>query len=251
MNAIIIIILAVLGASLGSFFNVLIDRLPRKQSIILPRSRCSSCQKTIPFYYNIPIFSYIILHGKCRYCSSSIHWHHLLVEIVTPILFIGLHLVYGIDNFLFYKYALLFCLLIPIFFIDALHHIIPHLLSIPIIVAGLIFALFRNRTDIFFLNAAFTSVTVFCFLFLIAWFYLKVRKTEGLGGGDIWLLTGLGAYFGFINIPFILLLAALMGIVYFVIFIRSKDMVFAFGNFIALAAIIWTLFGNTILDKYL
>lgn len=251
MNAIIIIILAVLGASLGSFFNVLIDRLPKKQSIVLPRSRCSTCGKSIPFYLNIPIISYIILRGKCKYCGASIHWHHLLVEVITPILFIGLHFVYGVESFLFYKYALLFCFLIPIFFIDAFHHIIPHVLSLPIIALGFIFALFVGRTDIYILNSLFTAVTVFCILFLLAWLYLKLRKVEGLGGGDIWLLTGIGAYFGFVHIPFIILFAALMGIMYFLIFVRSKDLVFAFGNFIALSAIIWTLFGTTILNSYL
>lgn len=84
MITIIIILIAVLGAPLGSFFNVLIHRLPQKQSIVYPPSHCDGCKKIIPFYLNIPIISYILLGGKCRYCKAKIHWHHLLVEIITP-----------------------------------------------------------------------------------------------------------------------------------------------------------------------
>ncbi|MDD3234931.1 MAG: prepilin peptidase, partial [Candidatus Cloacimonetes bacterium] len=133
-----IIIIAAFGASLGSFFNVLIHRIPNKESIVFPASHCAACNKHIPFYQNIPIISYLLLKGKCSNCKTSIHWHHLLVEVVTPILFVGIFLRYGFHDVLFYKYLLLFSFLIPIFFIDAFHNIIPHVLSIPLIVIGLL-----------------------------------------------------------------------------------------------------------------
>ena len=245
MTAVMIILLAVLGASLGSFFNVLIHRLPRGASIVRPASRCSDCGYAIPFYLNIPVISYIALRGRCKQCGAVIHWHHLLVEIITPLLLIGLFLKYGITDILFFKYALLVCFMIPIFFIDAFHHIIPHVLSIPLIPIGLLFSLHR-RTDVGLLNALITAFAVFAVLYLIALFYLSVRKKEGLGGGDIWLLTGLATFFGAVNMPFVFIMAAFSGILWFVIFIRNRELEFAFGNFIAITAVVWSLAGDYI-----
>lgn len=243
MTAVIVFLLAVLGASLGSFFNVLIHRLPQNQSIIRPGSRCASCGYKIPFYLNIPILSYILLKGKCKKCGAGFHWHHLLVEIVTPLVLIALFYKYGLESILFYKYALMSLMMIPIFFIDAFHHIIPHWLSIPLIPAGILFSLHQN-SDLGWMAALVTAAAVFAFLYLIALFYLLVRKQEGLGGGDIWLLTGLATFFGPLNMPFIILIAGLGGILWFALFIRKKELEFAFGNFIALAAVVWTLAGD-------
>lgn len=233
---------------MGSFFNVLIHRIPLKQSIVFPASHCASCNRHIPFYQNIPILSYIILKGKCSKCGASIHWHHLLVEIVTPILFVALHLRYGVTSFYFFKYAILLSFLIPIFFIDAFHQIIPHVLSIPLIVVGLLLSAYPGN-DVGILNALLTSLFVFCFLLLLAWGYQKLRGAEGLGGGDIWLLTGITTFFGLTGIPYIFLLSSIMGIIYFAAFVRDKDIPFAFGTFIAVAAILWAIVGeSTILD---
>jgi leader peptidase (prepilin peptidase)/N-methyltransferase len=171
-----------------------------------------------------------------------------LVEVITPILFIGLYLQYQYSGILFFKYAILFSFLIPIFFIDAFHNIIPHVLSIPLIVIGLLISILPGN-DIGIINAAATALFVFCFLLLLAWGYQKARGMEGLGGGDIWLLTGIATFFGLQGIPFIFIMAAFMGIIYFIIFVRLKDKPFAFGTFIAIAAILWVLIGgDTILD---
>lgn len=250
MEAVIIVLLAVLGSALGSFFNVLIDRLPRMVSIVKPASHCTGCGTSIKFYQNIPVISYLLLRGKCRECGAKIHWHHLLVEVITPLLLIALFYRHGIESVLFYKYAILVCFMIPIFFIDAFHHLIPHVLSIPLIILGLLFALLPG-SDVGIVNAALTALTVFCMLILIAWGYLKLRQKDGLGGGDIWLLTGLATFFGAITMPFVFLLAAFSGILFFVIFIRNHDLEFAFGNFIALAAVTWALVGDYILNYIL
>lgn len=147
-----------------------------------------------------------------------------------------------------FKYVVLFSFLIPIFFIDAFHNIIPHVLSIPLIVCGLLIALLPGN-DVGILNSAITGLFVFSFLLLLAWGYQKIRGAEGLGGGDIWLLTGIATFFGLQSIPFIFIIAAVMGIIYFLIFIREKDKPFAFGTFIAVATMLWALIGgDTILD---
>jgi leader peptidase (prepilin peptidase)/N-methyltransferase len=159
-----------------------------------------------------------------------------------------LYLRYGLTDLIFFKYAILLGFLIPIFFIDAFKQIIPHVLSIPLIITGFIFSILPGN-DIGIMNAFVTSLFVFCFLLLLAWGYQKMRGSEGLGGGDIWLLTGISAYFGITGIPYIFLLSAILGIVYFLIFIRDKDKPFAFGTFIAVAAVLWALIGEqTILD---
>lgn len=246
LEVIIIIILAVLGASLGSFFNVLIDRIPRKASIIFPASHCTSCGKKIPFYLNIPILSYIILKGKCSNCGARIHWHHPLVELLAPLLFIALYLIYGLQSVFFYKYLVMVAFLIPILFIDAFHHLIPFVLSLPLLACGLLFALIPD-SGVGFIDALLTSVLLFCLLYLLAFIWDKVFHKEGLGGGDVILLPAVASYFGLVHTPFLIILACLLGIGYFLIFVR-RNQVFAFGNFIASAAIIWALAGESILN---
>ncbi len=247
LDIIVIIILALLGAALGSFINVLIYRLPLKKSIVYPPSHCGSCEKRIPFYLNIPIISYIVLGGKCKFCSAKIHWHHLLIEILTPLILIGLFLQYGL-GVLFFKYAVLCLFMIPIFFIDAFHQIIPHVLSIPLIPLGLIFA-YIPRTDVSLFSAAIGAGIIFVFLLFLAYAYRFARKQDGLGGGDIWLFTGVAAFFGLESLPFIVLISALLGILYFFIFIRDKEKGFAFGTFIAFTVVVWSLLGaEKILD---
>jgi leader peptidase (prepilin peptidase) / N-methyltransferase len=249
LTIIVIIILTVLGASLGSFFNVLIDRIPRKESIVSPGSHCTGCGKKIKPLQNIPILSYILLKGKCDTCGSKIHWYHLVVEIMTPLLFVALFLVYGLENLFFYKFLVMCGFLIPIFFIDAFHKIIPLVLSVPMALIGLIFSFIQCELDFmgFFWQFLLPVVILFGFLYLLAWLWITVFHKEGLGGGDIILMPAVAAYFGAIHTPFVIILSCLLGIAYFVIFIRKPNQVFAFGNLIAIAAILWAMCGEPLL----
>ncbi|MCB5258467.1 MAG: prepilin peptidase [Candidatus Cloacimonadaceae bacterium] len=248
MTALIIILLFVIGACLGSFFNVLIDRIPRHQSIIRPASHCTECGKSIPFSQNIPIISYILLKGRCKSCGAKIHWHHLVVEIITPVLFIALYLVYGL-SFSFFKFAIMTGFLIPIFFIDAFHKIIPLVLSIPLAITGLLLGLIQTDFNFydFFMVFFLPVVILFAFLYLLALLWLKLFHREGLGGGDVILIPAVGAFFGIIHIPWVILFACILGLLYFLIFVRKPNQGFAFGNIIALASYVWTLIG----DKFL
>lgn len=249
MTVVITILITVLGAALGSFFNVLIDRIPRGESVVNPPSHCTACGKRLPGWQNIPILSYITQKGKCKFCGARIHWHHLLVEIVTPLLFLALFIVYGVDKLSFWKFLMMFGFLIPIFFIDAFHQIIPLVLSLPMLGVGLITGFvqsgfeFRNFILIYLLPV----VALFGLLYLLALGWEKIFHKEGLGGGDVILIPAVAAYLGAIHIPFVILLACLMGILYFVIFIRKPEQPFAFGNFIALAAVIWALGGEPLM----
>ncbi|HOC95340.1 MAG TPA: prepilin peptidase [Candidatus Cloacimonadota bacterium] len=245
MLVIDVVLIIVLGASLGSFLNVVIDRLPRKASLVRPGSHCNSCGKKIPFWLNIPIISYLALKGKCKYCGARFHWHHLLVEIITPLMFLALYAVYGLSP-MFFKFATMVSFLIPIFFIDAYHKIIPLALTLPLIASGWLWALVPE-TFVSFPDSLLASVLTFAFLYLLALAWEKIFRKEGLGGGDVVLFPGVAAYFGLLNIPFIVILACLMGIIYFLAFVR-KNTPFAFGNFIAAAAVIWALAGEWILS---
>jgi leader peptidase (prepilin peptidase)/N-methyltransferase len=225
---------------MGSFFNVVISRLPNKESLLYPPSHCSNCGYSIPPWKNIPVISYIMLRGRCSKCGTKIHWHHLLVEIVTPILFVAIHLRYGFGTVIFFKYLILTGFLIPIFFIDAFHQLILHVTSIPLIVIGLGFALVPGN-DIGIMNSLITAGISFSLLLAMAWLFTKIKKREGLGGGDLWLITGLGASLGALALPWILLLGSLLGILYFFVVVRSKEQVFAFGPFIVVGTMIWIL----------
>ncbi len=247
MDTPIIILLAVFGAAFGSFFNVLIDRLPKRRSIVFPSSHCSNCNTPIPFYYNIPILSFIILRGKCNSCGCQIHWHHLLVELVTPVLFVMLYLMYGIFSFMFLKYLILVSFLIPIFFIDLFDQLILHVTSIPLIVIGLLLSLFPY-SNVGIINALISGGFVLGLMIGIAYLYSLTKKVEGLGGGDIWLMTALAVFFGVISTPFIIILASVIGLIYYVVFIRKKEQGFAFGPFLVVSSVIWIFLGERILD---
>ena len=233
--------MAVLGLALGSFFNVLIHRLPRKESISFPPSHCASCGTKIKPWHNIPVISYILLRGKCKTCGDKIHWHHLLVELITPVLFLSISLKFDVSSLLFYKYLLLVFFLIPIFFIDAFHRLILHVTTIPLLVIGLVFSILPG-SDVFIIEAVITGLIVFSVMLLLSWSYTKLKKAEGLGGGDIWLLTALATFFGALAMPWILIIACLIAILYYILMIRQKEQTFVFGPFIVLACLIW-IFG--------
>lgn len=249
LSFVIYLLIAVLGAALGSFFNVVIDRVPRGKSIIKPPSHCTACGKELPAWQNIPIFSYIVQKGRCKNCGAKIHWHHLVVEIVTPLLFLILALLYGVENLAFWKFAVMFGFLIPIFFIDAFHQLIPLVLSLPMLGLGLIlsFAQTYSSPAFFFQVYFLPSLLLFILLYALALAWEKIFKKEGLGGGDVILIPALSTYFGAPHIPFVILLASVLGIVYFLIFVRKADQVFAFGPFLAFAGVLWALVGDILL----
>jgi len=141
------------------------------------------------------------------------------------------------------------CFLIPIFFIDAFYKIIPLVLSIPMAITGLLLGLIRcgfNFKD-FSLIFLLPVLLLFAFLYLLALLWIKLFHREGLGGGDVILIPAVGAFFGVIHIPWVILLACILGLLYFLIFVRKPNQGFAFGNIVALASAIWMLIG----DKFL
>lgn len=185
---------AAFGLIFGSFANVLVYRVPRRQSIAWPNSFCPSCNKPIRWSDNIPVFSYIALKGRCRDCSAPISIRYPLIEILTALLFVACFLRFGLQPLLFLRDWPLMVLLIAITFIDLEHRIIPDRLNL----AGLLIGLGTSwaAPEIGW-KASIAGVAIgFMIFFLLGVVYEKVTGRAGLGGGDVKYLAMIGAWIG-------------------------------------------------------
>ena len=246
-----IISLLVLSYLLGSFYNVLIYRIPQGLSFILPSSKCTECNKKIKWFDNVPIFSYIFLKGKCRHCKKSFSFQYLLVEIISPILMITL-LLYnetlykGIVGYLF------FSVLLIIFFIDLEHKIIPNTLTYSLALVGVIL----NFINLNFYNAIYTIFFGALIgggpLFLLMYLYKKIRGVEGMGMGDIKLFIVLGIWLGWLNCLLIIFISAMIGSIVGIVGILIKKVEskqqLPFGPFIIISTLLVYLSNQKLLN---
>jgi len=241
-----------LGAIIGSFLNVCIYRLPKKASIVTPGSHCPLCGKTIRFYDNIPIVSYLILRGKCRHCKAPISLRYPVVEGLFGLLTLALFLKYGptVPFILFLAFT---AALMIITFIDLDYQIIPDSLSVPGIFVGIAASFFIPLLS--WPESVVGIVVGGGFLLLVAAGYKWITGREGMGGGDVKLLAMLGAWLGWKAIPFILFSSSLIGVVIGggigllqKTGLKSK---IPFGPFLALSAIIYMFFGPELIHWYL
>ena len=117
MNPIVAVLLGLLGLIIGSFLNVCIYRLPRRQSVNWPGSRCTTCDRSLSWYENIPVVSWLVLRGRCRTCGERISAMYPLVELVTGVLFLACFLIYGLTPMLAVRLAFA-CAMVVLFAID-------------------------------------------------------------------------------------------------------------------------------------
>lgn len=244
----------IFGAVVGSFLNVCILRIPAKESIVTPLSRCPHCHHPIRFFDNIPIISFAILRAKCRDCGEKISWRYPLVELVTGLLTLLLFIKFGLSlNFL--VFFIFTAVLIVISFIDFDHQIIPDILSIPGIPIFFLSAVFIVKIS--WHEALIGLLIGGGMLFLIAFVYEMITKREGMGGGDIKLLAMIGAFLGWKSLIFVLLFSsftgALIGLI--VMAVKKKDTKYAvpFGPFLSIAAVVYIFWGdafNLLLYRY-
>jgi leader peptidase (prepilin peptidase)/N-methyltransferase len=240
------------GAIVGSFLNVCIIRLPKEESIISPGSHCPHCNHPIKFYDNIPLISYLLLRGKCRYCKRSISAQYPLVEGITAIGSLLLFLKYGLSwSYLFYFSFVAALIIITV--IDLYHQIIPDVISIPWIGVGLLGALIIPH--ITFFNSLLGILLGGGSLFVVATLYQWLFKREGMGGGDVKLLAMIGAFLGWESVILTILLSSLIGSITGIIIIalKGKDFKYAipFGPFLSLGAVIALFYKNEIISWYL
>jgi len=243
-----------IGLVIGSFSNVCIYRLPRDESLIFPGSHCPKCNKPIKYYDNIPLISYLILKGKCRYCQEKISGQYPLVEFLTGFIYLVLFLSYGLQLRTF-VYMLFCSALIIIIFIDLKEKIIPDVISLPFIALGFLLSFVPNNLSP--INSLLGILVGGGSLFLIAVVGSYLFKKEAMGGGDIKLAAMIGAFLGWQLTLLSLFLGFLLGSnVGIIILIKNKgnkdqsDSI-PFGPFIALGTVIALLFGKAIIDWYL
>jgi len=242
--------LILLGLIIGSFLNVLIYRIPIGKSIVKPRSYCPLCKKPIKFYDNIPVISFIVLQGKCRGCKAKISLQYPLVEIFTAFTFWISYSFYFSISPIYTLFTIIFlCIILVLAIIDFKHMILPDELTIGGGVLFLIYSFFNpfiTYKDAFI--SAFGSALAFTLLYF---FYIKVRKIEGLGFGDVKMMILLGAFLGVNRLLIALLLASLSGVIIGLIFIifKGKDLKtkLPFGTFLGLGAYVSIFWGDCIL----
>jgi leader peptidase (prepilin peptidase)/N-methyltransferase len=247
-----IIIITCFGLVWGSFLNVVIYRLPLRMSISKPSSSCPHCNEKIKFYDNIPVLSFLLLRGKCRHCKGKISFRYPLVELLTAASFLLLYSQYSL-SFFFFASCLFACALIALGFIDYYHQILPDEITLPSLLLALIYSLFR--TDLNLRQALIGAVAGAGFLLFIYAAYYLLRKQEGLGLGDVTMMLLIGAYLGWRQAFFTLILASFVGALVGIFFIlyKKKDFQYSlpFGTFLAPAAFAALLWGERIITAYL
>lgn len=242
----------ILGAMVGSFLNVCIHRLPKEESIVRPGSHCPKCKTPIQYYDNIPLLSYLLLRGKCRYCQTSISIQYPIVEAITALSSFFLFIIFGVSLSFIYYFSFV-AALIAITVIDLYHQIIPDVISLPGIVIGLLGSLIIPQ--ITFWSSLIGVLSGGGSLFLVATVYQWLFKREGMGGGDVKLLAMIGAFLGWKAVILTILLSSFIGSIIgiTVMFIKGKDFKYAipFGPFLALGAVISLFYGENLISWYL
>lgn len=242
------LIIAILGALVGSFLNVVILRLPQEgASVVFPASHCPHCKHNLSWFENIPVLSYCCLLGKCRSCKERISIQYPLVEMAMC--FGSLALFYHLGATLtFIGYFFFLAALICIIVIDIYHQIIPDLISLPGIILGLAFS-FLN-TEVSPIDSLIGVLVGGGSLYLIAWGYYLLRKQDGMGGGDIKLLGMLGAWLGWQSLLFVVFTSSLFGAIIGISLLKLKGQEnntrIPFGPFLSLAGIAYLFWAEHI-----
>jgi leader peptidase (prepilin peptidase) / N-methyltransferase len=257
------------GLLIGSFLNVCIFRLPRDMSVVTPRSLCPQCEKTISWYDNIPILSFILLRGRCRECKAVIPWRYPVVELLTGIGFGVAVGAFGVSP-LALKYCLLTAICITLIFSDLEERILPDEFTLGGTAIGLITAWFipmpggissfflRNTANpqlISLVEAVLGIVVCAGSLWLVGFLFEKVRDKEGLGFGDVKMIAMIGAFLGLQGALLTLIISSVAGSVIGLAFIAitgksASTYELPFGTFLGAACLAVAVFGEPVLRFY-
>ncbi len=240
------------GAIIGSFLNVCIHRLPREESLLRPPSHCPGCHSPLAWYDNIPLFSYVILRGRCRRCRAVISWRYPLVEFTNGF---GYALIIWWFGFGWPSaaYVVLFSALLVVTAIDIVHYIIPDVITLPGIVLGLVSA--GTILPVGLVNAVLGVLVGGGILWALAWASPYLFGKEGMGGGDIKLLAMIGAFLGWQPTLLTIMVGALVGSVVGIglmsLKVIRRDQYLPFGPFLAFGALVALFFHPIVWDWYL
>jgi leader peptidase (prepilin peptidase)/N-methyltransferase len=245
-HALEIAYIAVLGAVVGSFLNVVIHRMPRGESLASPGSRCPSCGAAIAPYDNVPIVSWLILRGRCRHCSAPISPRYPAVELLTAVTFAAVVAARGFDDDLVLELPFVACL-IALAGIDFDRRLLPNRIVYPMAVYGLVATAIVDTDDL--VEHLIAGAGGFLFLFVAVLAYPR-----GMGMGDVKLAGAMGLYLGLSLIP-AMLIAFLTGSVVGLGLmaregVQARKKAVPFGVFLALGGIVGVLAGPELVELY-
>ncbi len=268
------ILYLIFGLVIGSFLNVCIYRIPRRESIVFPGSRCPHCGKAIRPYDNVPVLAYLWLRGRCRDCGAPISPQYPAVELVTGVAFFGCALKWGFAAPTFVN-SLFLAIVVALALIDYHHRLLPNVITLPGWAAGLALAPFQDPAffdepvarvlaSMMFPRAAeaalpwvasLTGALVGGGLLLsVALLYEKVRRRQGLGMGDVKMMAMVGAFLGWRLVLLTIFAGSVLGSIIgvFVVIFRGGNLQtkLSFGTFLALGAILAVFLGVGILAWY-
>ncbi len=239
------IIIFLFGIVIGSFVNVLVYRLPKNENIVVVNSHCMSCGHRLGWYDLVPLFSWIFLKGRCRYCKEKISIQYPLIEAVNGFGYVLIFLVCGL-NLSSILYSVCFSMLVAISVIDWRTYEIPVGLNITILTLGIIQCILDYRNWSSYLIG---MVCVSGFLFLL----FIITGGRGIGGGDIKLMFAAGLLLGWKNIILALMLGCIIGSIIHIILMKVSDKgrMLAFGPYLSVGIFLAMLFGDELIGWYL
>jgi leader peptidase (prepilin peptidase)/N-methyltransferase len=252
------IVAGLFGLMAGSFFNVVIYRMPRGESVVWPPSRCMNCGYRIPFYLNVPVLAWLLLRGKCKSCATPLSVQYPLIEALTGALAasVAAFFLYRNDGYaLDFQIGMAWLVLasVPIFVIDFRHFLIPDLMTYPGILLGL---------GLSFLPGGLTPQQSFTgaagaglFLWLIGFAASLLLKKEAMGLGDVKLVAMSGALFGIqtalFGLIFASVLGCLVGVPMMIMRKLNESRHIPFGPYICVGTVFAAFFGQEALAWYL
>lgn len=248
------------GLCVGSFLNVCIYRIPLEKSVAYPPSNCPGCNSRLRAKDLVPVASYILLGGKCRYCKSKISIQYPLIELLTGVIWLAVYFKFGLSvetaAFLF-----LFSILIAVLFIDLKHMIIPNGLVLLAIAGGALVIIYNLISPFILFQPSYWYTPIIGMLsssgilFIVALVGLLIYKNDGaMGMGDVKLFIPIGMFLGWklaLLALFISIMAGGIISIFLLIFkIKDRKSPIPFGPFIIIGAFIAAMYGNVILNWY-
>ena len=241
----ITVTLFIFGLSIGSFANVCIYRLPKKESVVSPVSYCTACLVPIRPLDNIPIISYLVLRGRCRACNNNISVIYPVIEIITALLLLAGFFKFGL-TFDFLVYFVIAPTLVIITVVDIKHQIIPDVITLP----GLALGLAAGSYSIGYANS-FMGFLLGCGLFYL----LAILSNGGMGGGDIKYIAAAGAFVGWQKVLLIIFIGAVLGTFVGLFQIgfqkKTRKNIIPFGPLLSVATLITLFYGNLLIKLYI
>lgn len=197
----------VLGIIAGSFIAALVIRWPKGESIARGRSRCDACGEELSAWELVPLLSFVVLRGRCRRCGAAIDRRHAVIELAAGV--IGASALFASPDAQGALGAVFGCTLLALAALDLEHFWLPDRLTLPLLALGLGTAA-ALRPELA-MDRLIGAAAGFASLWFVGWSYFRLRGRRGLGGGDPKLLGAIGAWLGWQSLPFVMLLASLIG----------------------------------------